>query len=150
MFALFGVGGILGSLASRRLLAKLSLPAIVLGAVWIWTVLIALLTLTSNPFVLGGIGGAATFLNPTWNGAVVGATMTLSPEALRGRVAAADALISFGLRPVALLGVGYLDTAAGGQATLAVIAAWTFLIAAGATLTPALRRAPLAEAGEAA
>lgn len=60
------------------------------------------------------------------------------------RVVAADVLISFGLRPVALLGVGYLDTAAGGQTTFAVIASWTFLIAAGATLHA---RAPASTAG---
>lgn len=121
------------------MLAALSLPAIVLGAVWIWTILIALLTVTTDPFVLGAIGGSATFFNPTWNGAVVGATMTLAPIELRGCVAAADALVSFGLRPLALLGIGYLDTAAGGRTTLATITGWTLLIAIASTLTPALR-----------
>jgi MFS family permease len=142
MFALLGVGGLLGSAASRRILVRFSLPAIVLGTIWIWAALIATLLATTNPFALGAIVGAALFLAPTWNGAVVGATMRLTPNALRGRVAAADALLSFGLRPLAFLAVGFLDDAAGGRATLAVVAGWTLLIALASTLSPALRTEP--------
>ena len=144
MYALIGAGGLLGSAASRRLLAHFSLPAIVLGAVWIWTVLIGLLTLTSNPFILGAVTGAAMTLSATWNGAVVGTTMKLTPDPIRGRVAAADALVSFGLRPLAFLAVGYLDAAAGGRTTLAVLAGWTLAIAILSSLTPALRKPPIA------
>jgi MFS family permease len=142
MFVLLGAGGILGSLASRRLLARLSLPAIVLGIMWIWTVLIALLTATTDPFALGAIAGAAMFLAPTWNGAVVGKAMSLTPDELRGRVSAADALISFGLRPLALLSVGWLDEAHGGRVTFFAIAGWTLLIAILSTLSPSLRHEP--------
>lgn len=142
MFVLLGAGGILGSLASRRLLARLSLPAIVLGSVWIWTVLIAALTTTTNPFALGAIGGAGLFLVPTWNGAVVGTTMTLTPDELRGRVNAADAVLSFGLRPLALLAVGWLDQAHGGRVTFFAVAGWTLLIALLSTLSPSLRHPP--------
>jgi MFS family permease len=142
MFVLLGAGGILGSLASRRLLARLSLPAIVLGIMWIWAVLIALLTTTTDPFALGAIAGAAMFLAPTWNGGVVGKTMSLTPDALRGRVSAADALLSFGLRPVALLAAGWLDEAHGGRVTFLAVAAWTLLIAVLSTLSPSLRHEP--------
>jgi MFS family permease len=142
MFVLLGTGGILGSLASRRLLARFSLPAIVLGIMWIWTALIALLTATTDPFALGAIAGAAMFLAPTWNGAVVGKTMSLTPDALRGRVSAADALLSFGARPLALLGVGWLDEAHGGRVTFLAVAGWTLVIAILSTLAPALRHEP--------
>ena len=142
MLALMGVGGLVGSAASRSLLARFTLPVSVIGSVWIWTVLIALLLTTSNAFVLGAIVGAALFFAPTWNGAVVGATMRLTPDALRGRVAAADALLSFGLRPLAVLGVGYRDESTGGRVTLAVVAGWTLLIAILSTLSPSLRHDP--------
>jgi MFS family permease len=142
MLALMGVGGLFGSAASRSLLARFSLPAIVVGSVWLWTAAIALLLTSTNAFVLGALVGAALFLAPTWNGAVVGATMRLTPDELRGRVAAGDALLSFGLRPLAFLGVGYLDETAGGRTTLATVAAWTLLIALLSTLSPSLRHAP--------
>jgi MFS family permease len=142
MLALMGVGGLVGSVASRALLARFTLPAIVIGSVWIWTAFIALLLTTTNPFALGGLIGAALFLAPTWNGAVVGATMRLTPDELRGRVSAADALLSFGLRPLAFLGVGFLDEAAGGRVTLATIAAWTLVIAILSILSPSLRHEP--------
>jgi MFS family permease len=142
MLALMGVGGLAGSAASRSLLVRFTLPAIVIGSVWIWTGFIALLLATTNAFVLGTLVGAALFFAPTWNGAVVGATMRLTPDELRGRVAAADALLSFGLRPLAFLGVGYLDETAGGRVTLWTIAGWTFVIAILSTLAPALRHEP--------
>jgi predicted MFS family arabinose efflux permease len=142
MFALLGVGGILGSLASRRLLVRFSLPAIVLGTIWIWAALIALMLTTTNAFALGAIAGAAMFFAPTWNGAVVGKTMALTPDPLRGRVSAADALLSFGLRPLAFLGAGWLDEAHGGRVTLAVGAAYTLGIAVLSTLSPSLRVEP--------
>jgi predicted MFS family arabinose efflux permease len=142
MFVLLGAGGILGSLASRRLLARLSLPAIVLGIMWIWAVLIALLTTTTDPFALGALAGAAMFLAPTWNGGVVGKTMSLTPDELRGRVNAADALLSFGLRPVALLAAGRLDETYGGRVTFFAVAGWTLLVALLSTLSPSLRREP--------
>jgi MFS family permease len=142
MLALMGVGGLFGSAASRSLLARSSLPAIVIGSIWIWTALIALLLTSTNAFVLGALIGAALFFAPTWNGAVVGATMRLTPDELRGRVAAADALLSFGLRPLAFLSVGYLDETAGGRTTLVTVAGWTLLIALLSTLSPSLRHAP--------
>jgi MFS family permease len=143
MLALLGVGGLIGSAASRRLLARLSLPAIVLGSVWLWTALIALLVPIESPIALGAVAGAAFLAGPAWNGGVVGATMILTPDELRGRVSAADALISFGARPLGLVGVGYLDQSVGGHVAFAAIAAWTFMVAVASSFSPALRRTPL-------
>jgi hypothetical protein len=109
---------------------------------WIWAVLIALLTTTTDPFALGAIAGAAMFLAPTWNGGVVGKTMSLTPDELRGRVNAADALLSSGLRPVALLAAGRLDETYGGRVTFFAAAGWTLLVALLATLSPTLRHEP--------
>jgi hypothetical protein len=144
MFALLGLGGISGSAASGALLCRLSAPALVLGAVWYWGVLVALLATTSNAFLLGAIAGAALFLAPAWNGAVVGLRIRMTPDQLQGRVDAVEALLSFGGRPFGMLATGYLLEAVGGRTTLAVIAAWTIAIAAASTLSPALRRAPAA------
>jgi MFS family permease len=144
MFALLGVGGLIGSAMSRRLLARFSLPQIVLGSVWLWAGLIATLVPIREPLVLGAVAGAAFLVGPAWNGAVVGATMILTPEHLRGRVTAADALISFGTRPLGLLAVGYLDQTVSGHAAFAAIAGWTVLIAVGSSFSAALRRDPLA------
>jgi MFS family permease len=146
MFALLGVGGLIGSAASRRLLARFSLPQIVLGSVWVWAALIAALVPIGDPIVLGAVAGGAFLVGPAWNGAVVGATMILTPEHLRGRVTAADALISFGTRPLGLLAVGYLDEAVSGRTAFAVIAGWTLLVAVASSFAPGLRRDPLARA----
>jgi hypothetical protein len=115
---------------------------IVLGAVWCWGALIALLIPTANPLLLGLILGAALFLAPAWNGAVVGLRIQMTPDRLQGRVHAVEALLSFGARPFGMLATGYLVDGIGGRGTLALSAGWTFLVAVASTLSPALRRTP--------
>jgi hypothetical protein len=66
----------------------------------------------------------------------------LTPDRLQGRVHAADALLSFGVRPFGLLLTGYLLDRIGGRTTIAALAAWTFLIAVASMLSPALRHPP--------
>jgi MFS family permease len=140
MFALIGFGGILGSAASAALLRRVSATTLVLGSVWCWAALIALLVANTNPFLLGAILGTALFLAPAWNGAVVGLRIRMTPDRLQGRVHAVEALLSFSGRPFGMLATGYLIDAIGGHGTLASIAAWTLAIALASTLSPALRR----------
>ena len=52
------------------------------------------------------------------------------------------ALLSFGLRPVALLAAGWLDETYGGRVTFLAVAGWTLLIAVLSTLSPSLRHEP--------
>jgi MFS family permease len=151
MLAVFALGGVIGSVVSGSILRRAPAPLIVLGSVWCWAGLISLMALTTNPLLLGAIGGLALALAPAWNGAVVGLTMRLTPGRLQGRVAAVDGLLSFGLRPFAMLAVGFIIEAVGGQETVALIAAWTTAVAALSTASGALRQAPevLERSGEA-
>src|SRR5205085_2174134 len=95
-----------------------------------------------NPFLLGTIAGAALFLAPAWNGAVVGFRIRVTPDRLQGRVHAVEALLSFGARPFAMLATGFLLDGLGGRATLGLIAAYTIGIALLSTASPALRQMP--------
>jgi predicted MFS family arabinose efflux permease len=142
MLAVFALGGLLGSVISGTILRLLHAPTVVIGSVWYWAALVSLMTLTTNPFVLGLIGGSALALSPAWNGAVVGLTMRLTPDRLQGRVAAVDALVSFGLRPFAMLAVGFILEAVGGQETIVLIALWTAVVAILSTASRGLREAP--------
>lgn len=142
MFALLGVGGLAGSAMSGRLLRRLSPRALVLGSVWCWAALVAVLATTANPYLLGAIAGTAIFLGPAWNGVVVGLRIQLTPDRLQARVHAVDALLSFAARPFGLLLTGYLLDAVGGRATFGWIATFTFAVAVVSTLSPALRRVP--------
>jgi MFS family permease len=142
MLALVGAGGVAGSAFSGPLLRRLAPPLIVLGAVWCWAALVALLVVSANPFFLGAIGGLALSLGPAWNGAVVGLRIRITPDRLQGRVHAVEALLSFGARPLAMLAVGFLLDGTGGRSTLAIIAAWTAAVALVSTAAPSLRRTP--------
>ena len=142
MLALFGLGGVAGSAASGPLLRTIKTPVLVIGSVWYWGGLVSLLVLTTNPFLLGAIAGAALFLAPAWNGAVVGFRIRVTPDRLQGRVHAVEALLSFGARPFAMLATGFLLDGLGGRSTLGIIAAYTIGIALLSTASPALRQMP--------
>ena len=150
MLALFGLGGVAGSAASGPLLRTIKTPVLVIGSVWYWGVLVSLLVLTTNPFLLGTIAGAALFLAPAWNGAVVGFRIRVTPDRLQGRVHAVEALLSFGARPFAMLATGFLLDGLGGRSTLGIIAAYTIGIALLSTASPALRQMPPPEGAGAA
>ena len=101
-----------------------------------------------SPFVkeledfVRSIAGAALFLAPAWNGAVVGFRIRVTPDRLQGRVHAVEALLSFGARPFAMLATGFLLDGLGGRSTLGIIAAYTIGIALLSTASPALRQMP--------
>ena len=142
MLALVGIGGLFGTAVSGVILRHVPPPVLVLGSVWYWGGLVALLVTTANPFLLGSIAGALWLIGPAWNGAVGGLRLRLTPNRLQGRVHAVENLLSFAARPFGLLATGYLLDGIGGRATLGVIAAWTLAIAFVSTLSPSLRRLP--------
>jgi MFS family permease len=142
MLALLGVGGLVGTAVSGVILRRVPAPVLVVGSVWYWGGLAALLVTTTNPFLLGSIAGALWLIGPAWNGAVGGLRLRLTPNRLQGRVHAVENLLSFAARPFGLLATGYLLDGIGGRATLALIAGWTLAIAFVSTLSPSLRRLP--------
>ena len=142
MLALLGVGGLLGTAVSGLILRRVPPPVLVIGSVWYWGGLAALLVTTANPFLLGSIAGALWLIGPAWNGAVGGLRLRLTPDRLQGRVHAVESLLSFAARPFGLLATGYLLDGIGGRATLGLIAGWMLAIAFVSTLSPSLRRLP--------
>jgi Transmembrane secretion effector len=142
MFALLAVGGVAGSVASSWILGRASPTVIVVGSVWWWAVVVSALAATTNPYVLGVGAGAAVFLTPPWNGTVVGLTMRLTPDAIRGRVQAVDGVISYGARPLGLVATGFLADSIGGRSVILILGLLTALVAVLSTLSPALRNAP--------
>ena len=141
LFALFGVGGLLGAVAAPAITRRLAVPVIVIGAFWVEAATVSALAATHQPLALGAIVAAAVFCSPAWNATVVGARLTLTPDRLRGRVNSAARLLSGSMVPLGALAAGLLVTAAGTTATLLLFGAWQALIALACMSAQSLRRA---------
>ena len=141
LFALMGVGGLLGSFAAPAIGRRVSVPVIVIGAFWVEAALVASFALTYDPYVLGVLAALAIFPSPAWNAVVVGARLTLTPDRLRGRVNSGARLLSGSMLPLGALAGGLLAGAVGTTTTLLVFAAWQALVAAATLSARSLRHA---------
>jgi predicted MFS family arabinose efflux permease len=145
LFALVGVGGLLGAFAAPALARRLPVGVIVIGAFWVEALAVTALAATRDPFLLGAIVACAAFPSPTWNATVVGARLTLTPDRLRGRVNSAARLVSASMVPLGALIAGLLVGAAGTTTTLLAFGAWQALVAVACMAARSLRHAsPLA------
>jgi MFS family permease len=141
MFAMLGLGGLIGALVAPLIGRRLPMPAIIVGAFWVEAAVVACLATTHDPYVLGSVAALAAFPAPAWNAVVVGARLTLTPDRLRGRVNSAARLLSASLMPLGALAGGLLVTATGTTTTLLLFSAWQVVFAAAALSARSLRNA---------
>jgi predicted MFS family arabinose efflux permease len=141
MFAMLGLGGLIGALVAPLIGRRVPMPAIIVGAFWVEAAVVACLATTHDPYVLGSVAALAAFPAPAWNAVVVGARLTLTPDWLRGRVNSAARLLSASLMPLGALAGGLLVTATGTTTTLLLFSAWQVVFAAAALSARSLRNA---------
>ena len=142
MVGLGGLGGLLGSFAAPPFQRRFAGRTIVVGANWVWALLLPLMLLTGNPYALGAVFAAMVFVGPLWNVVLGAYTYALVPARLLGRVTSADTLLAYGAIPLGSLGVGFLLELLGGDGALAVLSSAMVVVALAASVTPAIRRAP--------
>ena len=142
MVGLGGLGGLLGSFAAPPFQRRFAGRTIVVGANWVWALLLPLMLLTGNPYALGAVFAAMAFVGPLWNVVLGAYTYALVPARLLGRVTSADTLLAYGAIPLGSLGVGFLLELLGGDGALAVLSSAMLVVALAASVTPAIRRAP--------
>jgi len=137
----FGVGGVLGALSGAWFQRRLPASAIVVGAVWVWATLMALVLVVPTP-VLPALLAAEAFAGATWNVALQTYYLRLVPDRLIARVSSVGSLASFGALPLGSLAGGLLLQAGGPVACWAVLAAAMVLLAVIATMSPSVRHGP--------
>ncbi len=131
LLATLGVGGLIGASFAARIVAKVGPGVAAQATVLIGALLNVALGLTSNPWVAGGILFTYGLSITLWNVVSVSLRQSITPDELRGRVAGASRLVTWGAQPV-------------GAALGGVVAAWLgirapfFLAAAGLLLSFAL------------
>ncbi len=141
VFAIGGVGGILGSLLVGSVQKRLSFAQIIAGVLWLmalgWAALIAI----PGALWLGLITAVLFFMIPFYNTAYVSYRLALTPDALRGRVNSVARLIANGLAPLGLAFTGIMLQATGPQLTLILLVGIQVALALAATMNTAIRQA---------
>jgi MFS family permease len=139
MLAIIGAGGRLGALAAAAIRQATTPRAIILTEQWLLLVLVLALLLVRAPLVIGLLIAAAELITPTVNSVVAGARVAATPDQLQGRVQAAATMSAMSLGWLGPLAVGLSFEHGGSTTTILILAGWTLIPAAIATLAPALR-----------
>jgi predicted MFS family arabinose efflux permease len=142
MFAIVGVGGLLGAFVAAPARRRLTGRAVIAGGEWVLFLCVALLLIAPSAPVIGLLIAAAEFVTPIANSIVAGSRVAVTPDRLQGRVAAVSATLSMSLAWLGPLAVGFAFAQVGSTATIIIVAAWSLALAIGATIAPALRQGP--------
>ncbi|WET76867.1 MFS transporter [Amycolatopsis sp. QT-25] len=142
MLGIIAVGGVLGSLLAPAAARRLSLKTVVIGANWVWLLLVPLLALVTEPLLLGAVFAAMAFVGPLWNVAISAYQLEITPDHIQGRVLAAAGMIAFGAVPLGSLIGGVLLSKAGATTTVWLFTLWMAALALTTVISPAVRSAP--------
>lgn len=137
-----GLGGVLGSVLAPWLEQRLSMKWVVIGANWVWALLMPLMVVAPGPLALGAIFAGMAFVGPVWNVAIGAYQLTITPDRLLGRVTSAETLLAYGAIPLGSLAAGLLLETLGARSATIAIAAGMLLVAVAATASRGVRAAP--------
>jgi predicted MFS family arabinose efflux permease len=145
VMGMLGAGGLLGAVLAPAVNRRIPARRVVVGVNWIWALLLPAIALVPWPLAIGGVIAAMAFVGPIWNVVIGAYLLALTPDELRGRVRGVTGLIGWGPIPLGSLIGGALLQWLGATATTFVFAATMLAIAAAASVSPAVRRAPRLE-----
>ncbi len=139
LFAMGGVGGILGSLAASYLQRRFPFGTLMVLATWGWALTWILYALAPNlatlfaAYIIGApIVTIFLVIQSSYQ-------LRLIPDELRGRVNSVFLLVTVGLEPLSIILTGVLLQAFGGVATILMVFVPQVILAALAMLNPHLR-----------
>ncbi|MFH9249174.1 MFS transporter [Streptomyces lydicus] len=141
--ACFGAGGLLGGLFAARLHAVARPPVILLGFTWTAALGAALMAVVPTGLPQGALLAVMAFFAPLANTTVLTYQLTVTPDALRGRMSGVAGFCSGGAGVAGpALGGALTGLAGGGTAAVLLCAGCLVLVALAATASPTLRRFP--------
>lgn len=142
MLGIYSGGGLIGALVAGRAHRCFTPKMVIIGVNWIWAALLPLFLLSTNPLQIGAIGAATALIGPVWNVVIISYTALLVPNEILGRVTSAAMTLAWGVMPIGSLGAGLLLADAGPTGAVLTLTAIMLVTAVGATISPAVRRAP--------
>ncbi|MEU9706411.1 MFS transporter [Streptomyces sp. NPDC047981] len=145
MMTCFGAGGLIGALVADRLHAAALSPAVlVIASTWVFAAVAVAMAYAPRGIPLGILLGVAAMAMPVANTTVITCQLSAVPDGLRGRLSGLVALGSELAATAGPVAAGVLATTFGdGAVSMLGAAALLVVVAAGATLSPTLRRLAL-------
>jgi len=140
IFAVGGVGLILGSLLAPRLEHRLTVGQSVLLCRWYFVLTWPLYALAPFPPVLGAVEFGIGFVDPIEDVPYFSHRLKLIPDELRGRALSACRLVPGTMRPLGLALTGILIQGIGVFPTIWLAWAWLLVITVIVTVIPQIRR----------
>jgi MFS family permease len=140
IFAVGGVGSILGSWLSPRLEHRLTVGQSILLCRWYFVLSWPLYALAPFPLVLGAIEFGFGFVDPIEDVPYFSHRLKLIPDKLKGRVLSACRLLPGTMRPLGLALTGILIQHIGIFPTIWLAWAWLLAITVIVTVIPQVRR----------
>jgi MFS family permease len=140
IFAVGGVGSILGSLLAPRLEHRLTVGQSILLCRWYFVLSWPLYALAPFPLVLGAIEFGIGFVDPIEDVPYFSHRLKLIPDELKGRVISACRLFPGTMRPLGLALTGILIQRIGIFPTIWLAWAWLLVITVIVTVIPQVRR----------
>jgi MFS family permease len=142
MFAIVGVGGVLGAVVAGPIRRRVSTRWAVLAEPWSDSIFLPLLLVIHDAWAIGVLVGVMLLPMTLSSSVIAGSRLALTPERLRSRVQASSMVISSSIAWVGPLAIGLLFQYAGEDAAIVALSAWSLTVAAGATITTDLRNVP--------
>ncbi|MEU9620007.1 MULTISPECIES: MFS transporter [unclassified Streptomyces] len=146
--AVGGIGGVLGALGATWWTRRAPLRTVLIGSITVWAVAVPVLMAVRAPVVIGVLLAVMAYAGGLVN--VLGGVyqVSVTPDAMQGRVSSVLTLIASGAGALGALGSGFLLDGAGVTHALAAIAGCMVLLALTALISPALRRPDAAPAAD--
>jgi len=146
IFAIGGVGGILGAIVAPSIQRRFSFAQVIIGATWLSALMVPFFAIAPNVVVLGLLLAVSFFTGPIYNVVQMSYRMAIIPDELQGRVNSMFRLIAFGGQPLGLALTGVLIQRFGVVVTVLVCALGMIGFAIAATVNAHVRGArPLTE-----
>jgi MFS family permease len=146
IFAIQGIGGVLGSLVASRIQRRFSYARVIVTVVWLQAILLPMFVVAPNPIVLGVIGAALFLGIPIYNVVQFSYRVAMIPDKLQGRVNSTVRLIAFGFNPLGSVLSGILIQTVGANATVLLFGVCMVVMALSVSLNRDVRHAvPIGE-----
>jgi predicted MFS family arabinose efflux permease len=146
IFTIGGIGGIIGAAIAPWVQKRLRFATVIIGTMWVWTLLFPFYALAPNPVWLGIVVALTFVLFPLYNVVQLSYRLALIPDELQGRVNSVFRLVAFAGQPIGLAITGFLLEAFNPLVTVLAFMALQAFVTLLATINHHVRHAkPLSE-----
>ncbi len=142
MFAIIGLGGVLGALVAGRGSGRLSARWAIALEPWAVLAITPLLLIVHAAPLIGLLGAVIFITTPLSSATIHSRRIAFAPDRLQGRVQAGAGLIASCLSWIGPLAVGVVFEGLGPASAVLMVTAWALLVVLGVSLSPSLRHPP--------